>query len=190
MSMDALVQEVLGQVRGIARDVLRREGTTLRTATVESVSPLRIRYDGETEASIVPPRRVARVGVGDRVVVAKARGQATVLGALGGPITPWQSITPASPWTPYVGGGSYAGGIRARRTPLGVQTDAMIVGGAVTSTICYLPENLQTGQAHHFNATVNAKEQAIVYYHADGRVQLMAAGASVNYLIFSHLLPD
>ena len=82
--MDSLISEVLGQVRGIAQDVLRREGVRLRTATVTSTSPLRIRYDGESDASVVPPRRAALVATGDRVVVAKTRGQATVLGVLGG----------------------------------------------------------------------------------------------------------
>ncbi|WP_226850618.1 right-handed parallel beta-helix repeat-containing protein [Brachybacterium tyrofermentans] len=82
--MDALIGEVLQQVRGIARDVLQREGVRLRTATVTQTDPVRITYDGEDDASVVPPRRAAVVALGDRVVVAKSRGQATILGVLGG----------------------------------------------------------------------------------------------------------
>lgn len=81
--MDALIGQVLADVRGIAEDVLRREGVRIRTATVTSVSPLRIRYDGEGDASVVTPRTVVGVVAGDRVVVTKSRGQATVLGVLG-----------------------------------------------------------------------------------------------------------
>lgn len=83
--MDALIAEVLGQSRAIARDVLRREGTRMRTATVASDTPLRIAYDGETEASVVAPRTVVQVATGDRVVVVKAHGQATIIGVLGRP---------------------------------------------------------------------------------------------------------
>lgn len=104
--MDALIGEVLQQVRGIARDVLQREGVRLRTATVTGTDPLRIMYDGEDAASVVPPRRAAVVSLGDRVVVAKSRGQATIIGVLG--VAP-----PPSPsgWerVPYVSGIDHAG---------------------------------------------------------------------------------
>ena len=83
MSMDVLVESILGQVRTIAEDVVRRTGVRLRTATVTRTSPLRIRYDGEDDASVVTPRTLDPVGRGDRVVVAKSRGQATILGRLG-----------------------------------------------------------------------------------------------------------
>lgn len=80
--MDGLIAELLEQARLIARDVLRREGVRMRTATVEEDSPVRIRYDGEEATSMVAPRRTVEVAVGDRVVVAKSRGQATILGVL------------------------------------------------------------------------------------------------------------
>lgn len=95
--MDALIREVLGQSRAIAEDVQRRLGVRMRTATVEQVAPLRIRYDGEAAASVVSPRTVVVPSVGDRVVVAKSRGQATILGVLGQPQEPvWQPLILAS----------------------------------------------------------------------------------------------
>lgn len=137
MSMDALVQEVLGQARGIARDVLRREGTTLRTATVTSVSPLRIRYDGEAEASVVSPRTAAVVGVGNRVVVAKARGQATVLGVLGD--TAWIEVPLGNGWSPRTAGG-YFPGIRVRRRGTLLEVNGAVQGGAASSVIGVIPD--------------------------------------------------
>lgn len=106
--IDALVSELLLQARSIARDVLQREGVRLRTATVTSTSPLRIQYDGEDASSVVPPRRAAVVVLGDRVVVAKSRGQATVLGVLGAAGGPsWNTIPVPSGWT--VDGNNYPG---------------------------------------------------------------------------------
>lgn len=80
--MDALIREVLGQARSIAEDVQRRVGVTLRTATVVTLDPLTIRYDGEDDPSVVSPRATVTPFVGDRVLVTKSRGQATVTGVL------------------------------------------------------------------------------------------------------------
>lgn len=80
--MDALIREVLTQARGIAEDVQRRLGVTLRAATVVSTGPLVIRYDGEDDPAVVTPRSVVTPNAGERVLVAKSRGQATVLGVL------------------------------------------------------------------------------------------------------------
>lgn len=102
MSIDALVGQLLGDVRGIARDVLQREGVRLRTATVTSASPLRIRYDGETDPSIVSPRSTVSAAVGDRVVVTKSRGQATIIGVLGSRV--WVPIATGTTYT-YPGHG-------------------------------------------------------------------------------------
>lgn len=102
--IDALVSELLQQTRSIARDVLRREGVRLRTATVTSTDPLQIQYDGETTASVVPPRRAVVVSLGDRVVVAKSRGQATILGVLGEP--KWVRVQ-LEPGLNYPGHGFY-----------------------------------------------------------------------------------
>lgn len=102
MSVDVLVESVLGQVRTIAEDVVHRLAPRLRSATVTSTSPLRIRYDGETDASVVTPRTLVGVANSDRVVVAKSRGQATVLGVLGTPPLRWLAIT-------YASGMDYAG---------------------------------------------------------------------------------
>lgn len=102
MSMDALVESILGQVRTIAQDVLRRQGVRLRTATVTKKKPVRIRYDGEDDASVITPRTLVDVTEDDRVVVAKTHGQATVLGRLG--TARWEKVVTSNDWT-YPGHG-------------------------------------------------------------------------------------
>lgn len=80
MSMIAYGSQVLQEAADIARKIVKREATRIRWATVASTDPLLIRYDGEDDPSIVPPQTVAEVAVGQRVAVAKYRGQALVLG--------------------------------------------------------------------------------------------------------------
>lgn len=104
--MDALIGQILGDVRGIAEDVLRREGVRVRTATVAGTDPTRIVYDGETDPSVVTPRRTVRVATGDRVVVAKSRGQATIIGVLTKDLLSWERVTLESGLT-YPGHGYY-----------------------------------------------------------------------------------
>lgn len=83
MSLAAYGGQILQQAADIARQIARRESTRLRWATVTSTDPLLIRYDGEAEASVVPPQTLAACTVGDRVRVAVYRGQATILGVAG-----------------------------------------------------------------------------------------------------------
>lgn len=111
MSIDALVGQLLGDMRTVAEDVLRREGVRLRTATVTAVDPLAIRYDGETTASVVSPRSTVLAVTGDRVVVAKSRGQATVLGVL----------AQRSEWDPIALPAEYTG--PGHGFPLSIQRD-------------------------------------------------------------------
>lgn len=132
--MDALVSEVLSQARHIAEDVVKRTGVRLRTATVTSTSPVRIRYDGEDAASVVTPRTLAAVNTDDRVVVAKTRGQATILGRLG--VAEWQTLTTSGSWV-YAGHGApfeilREGDHRWIRGRLKLRNDAPIPRGEVT----------------------------------------------------------
>lgn len=109
MSMDALVESVLGQARSIAEDVVHRSGVRLRTATVTQEDPLQVQYDGEDSSSVVTPRSLVRPTRGNRVVVAKSKGQGTILGVLGGPnASRWERITWASGMD-YPGHGFYMG---------------------------------------------------------------------------------
>ena len=84
MSLLAYGGQVLQEAADIARQIVKRESTRIRWATVASTDPLLIRYDGEDDPSIVPPQSIAAVDVGQRVAVAKYKGQALVLGTGGG----------------------------------------------------------------------------------------------------------
>lgn len=84
MSSNLFSSQLLQEAAAIARKIVAREGTRVRWATVTSTDPLLIRYDGETEPSIVSPQTIAAVAVGQRVAVAKYKGQALVLGTGGG----------------------------------------------------------------------------------------------------------
>lgn len=197
MSVDALITEVLQQARGIAEDVQRRVGVRMRTATVTSADPLRIRYDGEDDASVVTPRTVVRPQVGDRVAVAKTRGQATVLGVLGGTPPPapgpWVVLPTVGDWEPYSGGGNYLQAVRARRVEAGVQVHAMIRRGEVGSTMFYMPQarpELQPQYAHQVNATANGSENAVVYFNQTGEVSLLSGPSTISYLNINVILAD
>src|SRR5699024_1900322 len=75
--MASFGDHILDTARQIALETARREATHLKWATVTATSPVRIRYDGETAASIVPPQTTAAgLSVGDRVQVIKQHGQA------------------------------------------------------------------------------------------------------------------
>lgn len=100
MSLANFGSQMLAEIRRIAEQIVRRDGTHLRWATVTSSDPLRIRYDGETSESIVPPQNlVAGLEVGDRVRVAKQDGQATIIGPQGGPRPPHTIIAGSVPIT-------------------------------------------------------------------------------------------
>lgn len=83
--MTSFTDQVLTSARQIALETSRRETTHLKWATVTATSPVRIRYDGETTASIVPPQTTAAgLNVGDRVQIMKQHGQAVIVGPAGG----------------------------------------------------------------------------------------------------------
>lgn len=59
-------------------------GVTFRYATVTSVSPLRVQFDGESSPTAASPTTIAPVISGDRVLVAHhGRTQMTILGKVG-----------------------------------------------------------------------------------------------------------
>ena len=194
MSMDALITELLQQVRGIARDVLQREGVRLRTATVTATDPLRITYDGEDTPSVVPPRRAAVVALGDRVVVAKSRGQATILGVLGGGVAkpyrvPFTSLTywdaTGSPSdgilvTPVDGGLFCQGRLRLRRN----YHESFVYGPTFTENSgSVIPPELRAPGADYVvtNFPASGNALAIIYVNfSDGRVLIRTTGENVT----------
>lgn len=85
MALGDFGRDMLAEAARIAEQTVAREGTHLRWATVTDTDPLRIRYDGEPNPSIVTPQNtVAGLQVGDRVAVGKQHGQATIIGRAGG----------------------------------------------------------------------------------------------------------
>lgn len=92
MSLGGFGRDMLAEAARIAQQTVAHEGTHLRWATVTEVDPLRIRYDGEPNPSIVTPQNtVANLNIGDRVQIAKQHGQAVVVGRAGGVIYPFTS---------------------------------------------------------------------------------------------------
>jgi|SRR5690625_2712442 len=85
MSLGDFGRDMLAEAARIAQQTVVREGTHLRWATVTDTEPLRIRYDGEPNPSIVTPQNtVAGLAIGDRVAVGKQHGQALIVGRAGG----------------------------------------------------------------------------------------------------------
>lgn len=90
MSLAGFGRDLLAEMLRTAKKVVAREGTHLRWATVTDIDPVRIRYDGEANPSIVPPDSVeAGLIVGDRVAVVKQHGQALIVGRAGGSRPPF-----------------------------------------------------------------------------------------------------
>lgn len=79
-----LVDTILGRANAFTRQFVRENRSLFRWATVVSVSPLRIRYDGSPSPSPIAPALLAHVQpqVGDRVRVETTRGSSTVIGKL------------------------------------------------------------------------------------------------------------
>jgi|SRR5690625_607494 len=85
MSLGNFGRDMLAEAARIAEQTVARYGTHLRWATITEVDPLRIRYDGEPNPSIVTPQNTeARLAVGDRVQIVKQKGQAVIIGRAGG----------------------------------------------------------------------------------------------------------
>lgn len=79
MSLNETITSVIrSMVPGIVRDL----APSLRYATVDSVDPIRIRYDTEDAPSAVTPETLVPVVEGDRVRVMKYNRRATIVGLL------------------------------------------------------------------------------------------------------------
>lgn len=193
MSIDALITEVLTQARGIAEDVQRRTGVRMRTATVTSASPLRIRYDGEDDASVVTPRTVVRPRVGDRVVVAKTRGQATILGVLGAPVQPRVNVPTPSGWSPDssdpVGYTIENGACHWT----GVYTKVGTLAAGWT-TVMYAPPEARPRDGDQFRTLPTSSGRMVLgkFHKSDGKIEIWidesASGIFMHFSPFSYLV--
>lgn len=87
-----LFQQFLAQAAAYTRKHVREESTLWRWATVTSVDPVLIRYDGTPGPAIIPPTVLGPpVGVGDRVRTATVRGHTDI----------WGTATDPDPGLPY-----------------------------------------------------------------------------------------
>lgn len=101
MSLNETITSVIrSMVPGIVRDL----APSLRYATVDSVDPIRIRYDTEDAPSAVTPETLVPVVEGDRVRVMKYNRRATIAGVL----DPYKEhrLTLLNNWEGYAGFGA------------------------------------------------------------------------------------
>lgn len=190
MSIQTIMDGILLQCRHISREAVERYGLQMRTATVAQVSPVLIRYDGEDDPSVVPPRRAVVVAVGDRVVVVKSRGQATIIGVLGGQVGPWHPVTvlpgfsAQSGFTPRVrmeyGRVRLEGGINGANIEAGSNQNVMQVPEAFRSS--------EWGYGLVVSSNADATGMAVV--QSDGRVSLRTSERTGSYYLWSDFFYD
>lgn len=178
MSLGDFGRDMLAEAARIAQQTVAREGTHLRWATVTEVDPLRIRYDGEPNQSIVTPQTTAAgLVVGDRVQVAKQHGQAVIVGRAGGMRdTGWLSLSLAA---------GYTGSCRYRAVGAVVELRFDISGTvtgdtAVTQALPteYRPSEEATGitEATAYIDPAGARSLSQVYMAGTGLLRATAGG--------------
>lgn len=85
----AFTDTVLESARKIALDVVKKYSPTFQWATVISVDPLHVTYDGRTDPlTVTPSTLVGGLVVGDRVYVVTYMRRAVIVGRAGGQATP------------------------------------------------------------------------------------------------------
>lgn len=76
----SLLNTVLERANAFTRSFVRENGTLWRWATVTSVDPVKIRYDGASDPALITPVVLGgAVSVGDRVRTTTVRGQTCIL---------------------------------------------------------------------------------------------------------------
>lgn len=80
---------------------------------------------------------------------------------------PWVTLALTNGWKAYTGGGGYFPGLRARVTPVGLQIQGMIAGGA-TGTVAVLPATMQPEYARMFPAPAAGNTTAYCSVSLDG----------------------
>lgn len=91
----SLLNTVLERANAFTRSFVRENGTLWRWATVTSVNPVKIRYDGASDPALITPTVLGvPVGVGDRVRTATVRGQ-TIIWKTGSGGTPYATAAGA-----------------------------------------------------------------------------------------------
>lgn len=117
---------------------------SFRWATVTSVDPIRIRFDGDTTPTPVTPSSLVHVSPGARVWVQFHARMMIILGVSGGHnVGPWVPASLQSGWT---------GSISARRVEAGVQVLGRVnspSSAAWSDPICRLPVGLRNVDTRH-----------------------------------------
>lgn len=103
--------------------------------------------------------------------------------------SPWVDLALVSPWVPYSEtSSSYYAGVRARRTPAGVQIQGMVKGGGENTQICNLPASLAPAFGGHF-ASISNSLPATVFISNGGQIRYLSGGSSTSYVSINLVLP-
>ena len=102
----------------------------------------------------------------------------------------WIVLTLLNGWEPYVGGGGYYGGLRARSTPLGIQINGMVKGTTI-GEIAVLPSALGVPASAQWDARGGAGVSTVNLSEGSGsRPALkLSAGPQAGFLSIDRLLP-
>ena len=102
----------------------------------------------------------------------------------------WIVLTLLNGWEPYVGGGGYYGGLRARSTPLGIQINGMVKGTTV-GEIAVLPSALGVPASSQWDARGGAGVSTLNLSEGSGsRPALkLSAGPQAGFLSIDRILP-
>ena len=102
----------------------------------------------------------------------------------------WIVLTLLNGWEPYVGGGGYYGGLRARSTPLGIQINGMVKGTTV-GEIAVLPSALGVPASSQWDARGGAGVSTVNLSEGSGsRPALkLSAGPQAGFLSIDRILP-
>lgn len=103
-------------------------------------------------------------------------------------IADWVNLPLNSPWKPYVGGGDYYSGLRARKTPLGVMLQGMIIGGSKSTDIAFLPSAL-TPTVSTLIPVQSQNEYGCIKIGTNGQVHYYAGPTKPSFIALNLLFP-
>lgn len=163
----SMIGEILSSTYEIVRKEIARIVPTNRWATVTSVSPLRIKFDDQSQPlAATPGRLVSGLMVGDRVDVRHRNpGQPLITGVAGGGDTGWVDMPLAAGFT---------GSIRYRRVGdhmlISVQATGSYPVGATVLTRDLLPDALRPIGNVRGTGALNGNAAAATYTGAHGQI--------------------
>ena len=102
----------------------------------------------------------------------------------------WIVLTLINGWEPYVGGGGYYGGLRARSTPLGIQINGMVKGTTV-GEIAIFPDALGVPASSQWYARGGAGMSSVNVSEGSGSKPSLRLleGPQAGFLSIDKILP-